>query len=136
MSIIQTLAKANDAGYLTKLPSITPQQVRKYPPRSEVTVNVHLKYINQGLKYAQIPPPRINNATDTASSIPTSIEEYDSDDDQTPAPNPSTTTPANPSPTSQPAQLPTTTPNGNVLADDIIEKLIKPSNHTNYIYSY
>ena len=74
--------------------SITSQQVQKYPPHSEATVKVHLKSIKKGLKYARIPSPRTNNTTATAASTPTIIEEYYSDDYQTPAPNLSTTTPA------------------------------------------
>ena len=95
----------------------------------------HLKSIKKGLKYAQIPLPSINNTTATLESTPTIIEEYDSDYDQTYAPNPSTTTPATPSPVSSPTQFHTPTPNNNVLADDIVKQLIKPSKHTNYVYT-
>ena len=59
----------------------TPQQVRKYAPCYESTVKVHLKSINKGLKYAQIPSPSINNTINTAASAPKIIEEYYSDDD-------------------------------------------------------
>ena len=55
-------------------PITTSQQVRKYPPRYEATVKVHLKYIKKGLIYDQIPPPRINNTTATAVSTYTIIE--------------------------------------------------------------
>ena len=49
------------------------------------------------------------------------IEEYDIDDDQTSAPNPSTTTTATLKSTSLPSLLPTTTPNKNALADDMVK---------------
>ena len=75
-------------------PSITSQQVRKYLPRSKATVKGHLKAIKKGLRYAQIPSPIINNNTAKSASTYTIIEEHDSDYDLTPAPNPSTTTPA------------------------------------------
>ena len=113
----------------------TSQQVRKYPPRYEATVKVHLRAIKKGIRYAQIPSPSTNNTTATSSSTPTIIEEYDSYDYQTTVLNPSTTTPATQSPTSSPTLLPTTTLNDNVLAYDMVEQLIKPSNSTNYIYA-
>ena len=62
-----------------------------------------------------------NNTTDTSASTPTIIEEYDSYDDQTPALNPSTTTPDTPSPTSSSTLLPNTTPNDNVIADYMVK---------------
>ena len=133
--MIQTLAKAVDAGYLTTFPSITSRQVRNYPPRFKATVKGHLKAIKKGLKYSQITYPSINNTIDTAAPTPTIIEKYDSDDYQTPVPNPSITTPATPSPTSSPTKFPTTTLNGNVLVDDISEQLIKSSKRTNYVYA-
>ena len=69
-------------------PRITSQQIRKYPPRSKTTVKGNLKATKKGLIYAQIKSTSINNTTDTLQSTPTIIEKYDSDDDQTPAPNP------------------------------------------------
>ena len=77
--MLQTLAKAIDAVYLTTFPSITSKQVRKYPPHSKATVKGHLKSIKKGLRYAQIPSTKINNTTATSASTPTIIEEYDSD---------------------------------------------------------
>ena len=133
--ILQTLSKSIDSGYLTTFPSITLQQVQKYSPRYEATVKVHLKAIKKGLGYAQIPSPSINNTTTISASTPTIIEEYDSDDYQTHAPNPSTTTPATPSPTSLSTLLSIITPNDNVLADDMLQQFIKPSNRTNHVYS-
>ena len=73
--MIQTLAKAIDAGYLAIFPSITLQQVRKYPPRSEATVKSRFKSIKKGLKYAQITSPSINNTTATSASTTEIIEE-------------------------------------------------------------
>ena len=104
------------------------------PPCSKTTAKVHLKAIKKGLSYAQIPSPSINNTKTASESTTTIIEKYDSDDDQTIAPNPPTTTPATPSPTSSPTLLPTTNPNDNALPDDMFKQLIKPSNRTNYAY--
>ena len=105
------------------------QQVRKYLPRYEATVKVSFKAIKKGLIYSQLTSPSNNNITDTSSSTPKIIEEYDSDDDKTPVPNPSTTTTDTPSPT----LLTTITPNHNTLADDMDEQLTKPSKRTNYV---
>ena len=76
-----------------------------------------------------------NNTTDTSKSTPKTIEEYDSYDDQTPALKPSTTTPDTPSPTSLSTLLPNTTPNYNVIADDMVEQLIKPFKRNNHVYA-
>ena len=133
--MLHTLSKTIDAGYLTTFTSITSQQVRRYPHFHETTVKGHLKDIKKWLRYAQIPSLSINNTTSALESNPKIIEEYDSDDDQTPTPNPSITTPATPSPISSPTILPTATPNDNALAYDIFEQLIKPSKRTSYFYS-
>ena len=133
--MLQTLVKEIDAEYLTTFHSITLQQVRKYLPHSKATVKGHLKSIKKGIKYSQIPPPSINNNTDTSESTPTIIEEYDSDDNLTLATNPSTTTQADPSLKPKPTILSTTPPNDNPLADYMVKKIIKPSKRTNYVYA-
>ena len=111
------------------------QQVQKYPPHSKTTVKGHFKAIKKALKHAQIISPSINNTTSTASSKPTIIKKYDSDDDHPNTTNPSNTTPDTSSPESLPTQLPTTTPNDNALANDMVEQLINPSKRTNYVYA-
>ena len=118
---LQTLPKAIDAGYLTTFPSITSQQVQKYPPRSKDTIKGYLKATKKGLIYSQITSPIINNTIAISESTPAIIEEYGSDDDLTPTPNPSTITPADPSPKSSPTLFPTTTPNDNNISDDMVK---------------
>ena len=118
---LQTLSKSIDAGYLTTFTSITSKKVRKYLPRSEVTVKGHLKATKKGLIYSQITSPIINNTIAISESTPAIIEEYGSDDDLTHTPNPSTITPADPSPKSSPTLFPTTTPNDNNISDDMVK---------------
>ena len=117
-------------------PSIILQQVRKYSPRSEATVNVHIRAIQNGLRYTQISSSSIINTTSTSAPLATIIENNDTDFDRIPTPKPSTTPLGTPSPMSSPTLLPTTTPNDKVLADDMVEQLIKPSKSTNYFYYY
>ena len=120
---LQTLATAIDAGYLTTFPSFTTAQLRKYPPRSEATVNGHLRAIKKNLTTVQVPSPSINNfITAPPRQQPVLIED---DEDTPPQPQarphgpwqrtPFTSPTSLPSPafiqpTTPPSAVPTATP--------------------------
>ena len=85
---LQTLREAIDAGYLTTFPSMTTAQLRKYPPRAEATVKVHLRAIKKNLTTVKVPSPSINNLfTDTQKPLPALIED---DEDEQPPTKPTT----------------------------------------------
>ena len=72
---LDTLAKAITAGYLTTFPHFTVKQLRRYPPRSEATVQGHMRAQQKGLKKVVVPSPRVNNITTNIPSAPAFISQ-------------------------------------------------------------